>query len=419
MSRGVSCMVLFMARACHGVASDGRQPAQRDAPVSVAVTGRACLRGRLGSMLLDVRMNRRTVLIPVIAGAVVLAGVGGGVVWQQQRGQSEQDRAARAAADTFARAWSARTLDQPGTSYSGMSAAQVARSFTSVTGGLGTGPVAVKVASVNRSGDTGKAVLDVRWSLPGGRDVGLLRAGAAQAHRQPVERRRGRLPVALAPRSGRQPGADGRPHVGQARRGPRPQRHAAAGRRHGLRRADRPGAGDAGGRDSPGEGRRRAGRVADRQAGGGEEVRLPRPHPRRHLPRGRLRQPARGARADGRGHLPPPRAAARPHPHLRPAAPGVLRSRHRRDGQHAARAATSPATAPASPASRASTTRCSAAPPGSPSRWQAPTRPRRCSSSPRRTARTSPWRSTRRCRRPRRRRSPAARTCRRRWSRST
>src|SRR3954449_4014116 len=118
-------------------------------------------------MLLDVRMNRRTLLIPVIAGVVVLAGVGG-IVWQQQRGQSEQDRAARRAADTFARAWAARTLDQPGTSYSGRSAAQVAQSFTSVTRGLGSGPVAVTVTSVDRSGDTGKAVLDVRWSLPGG-----------------------------------------------------------------------------------------------------------------------------------------------------------------------------------------------------------------------------------------------------------
>jgi cell division protein FtsI/penicillin-binding protein 2 len=132
-------------------------------------------------MLLDVRVNRRTVLIPVIAGAVVLAGVGGGVVWQQQRGRSEQDRAARAAADAFGGAWSARTLDQPGTSYSGMSARQVAQSFASVTGGLGTGPVAVKVASVNRSGDTGKAVLDVRWSLPG---------GATWAYSEPVPLKR-------------------------------------------------------------------------------------------------------------------------------------------------------------------------------------------------------------------------------------
>ena len=272
-------------------------------------------------------MNRRTVLIPVIAGAVVLAGVGGGVVWQQQRGQSEQDRAARSAADTFARAWSARTLDQPGTSYSGMSAAQVARSFASVTGGLGTGPVAVKVASVGRSGDTGKAVLDVRWSLPG---------GATWAYSEPVPLKRtanGWSVVAAGSRSLWHPRVGANQALTAARtwgkRGEVLDRNGtpllAVGTVYDVqidparatpatvtaleKAVDEP-----------------AG-IADRQAGRGEEVRLPRPDPRRHLPRGRLRQPARGARADGRGDLPPPPATARPHPHLRPAPPGVLRSR--------------------------------------------------------------------------------------------
>ena len=126
-------------------------------------------------------MNRRTVVISVVAGVVVIGGAGAGVAWQQQRAQAEQDRSLRAAAETFASAWSDRALDRSGTSYSGSSPAQVAASFTRVTQGLGTGPVKVTVGSVNRSGDTGKATLDVRWSLAG---------GATWAYSEPVSLKR-------------------------------------------------------------------------------------------------------------------------------------------------------------------------------------------------------------------------------------
>ena len=167
MSSGVACMVLFMAGACHANDRDARQPAQRGTR-RAAVPCRRGLRGLVGRMLLDVRMNRRTVVISVVAGVVVLGGAAGGLVWQQQRAQAEQDRSLRAAAETFASAWSARALDRAGTSYAGRTPAQVAASFATVTKGLGTGPVQVTVGSVNRSGDTGKATLDVRWSLAGG-----------------------------------------------------------------------------------------------------------------------------------------------------------------------------------------------------------------------------------------------------------
>ena len=126
-------------------------------------------------------MNRRTVVISVVAGVVVIGGAGAGVAWQQQRAQAEQDRSLRAAAETFASAWSDRALDRSGTSYAGSSPAQVAASFTKVTQGLGTGPVKVTVGSVNRSGDTGKATLDVRWSLAG---------GATWAYSEPVSLKR-------------------------------------------------------------------------------------------------------------------------------------------------------------------------------------------------------------------------------------
>src|SRR6185437_14641543 len=123
---------------------DAWQPAQHQRCVAGLGGGQVRTAG-IGGMLLDVRVNRRTVVISGISGAVVLAAVGGGVAWQQQRGQSEQDRAARTAAQGFARAWSQRKLDGAGTSYSGASPAQVASSFTKVAGGLGTGPVAVTV----------------------------------------------------------------------------------------------------------------------------------------------------------------------------------------------------------------------------------------------------------------------------------
>ena len=165
------------------------------------------------------------------------------------------------------------------------------------------------------------------------RDVGLLRARLAQAHQQPVGRRRRRSHVPVAPEGAQRPGPDRRPHLGPAWRGPGPERQAVAGDRHRLRRADRPGAGDTGRGRRAREGRRRAGRVTDRQAGGGQAGRVARTDPGHHLPRGRLRRPPRRAGAAGRRHLPPPRAAARAHPHVRPTAAGLVRPGHRRDGQ--------------------------------------------------------------------------------------
>ena len=257
--------------------------------------------------------TRRTVLIPVIAGAVVLAGVGGGVVWQQQRGQSEQDRAALAPRPTASPArWSARTRDQPGTSYSGMSAAQVARSFSSVTGGLGAGPVAVTVASVNRSGDTGRAVLDVRWSLPG---------GATWAYSEPVPLKRTANRwgvVAAGSRSLWHPALGAKdlalPPPGRGgQRGDLLDRDgtAADAHRQGLPGADRPGRATPATVMATGEGRRRARRVAGRQAGGRHQGRQQGTHRGDHLPRSPTSSSARPL--DGlKGVIyPAPRAAAR------------------------------------------------------------------------------------------------------------
>ena len=85
-----------------------------------------------------------------------------------EAGQCGTRRAARAAANRFARAWSARTLEgPPGTSYS-RDVRSAGRAVVELGDRVGTDAVAVTVASVNRSGDTDRAVLDVRWSLPGG-----------------------------------------------------------------------------------------------------------------------------------------------------------------------------------------------------------------------------------------------------------
>ena len=85
-------------------------------------------------------MNRRTVVISVVAGVVVVGGAGAGLAWQQQRAQAEQERGLRAAAETFASAWSDRALGRAGTSYSGASPAQVAASFSRSPRGWAAGP---------------------------------------------------------------------------------------------------------------------------------------------------------------------------------------------------------------------------------------------------------------------------------------
>jgi cell division protein FtsI/penicillin-binding protein 2 len=110
-------------------------------------------------------MGKRMVTAVVVA-AVVAAGAGGGLWWWQHREQ-ERDEQARAAVQSFAKAWQDRRFAGSGLRFAGSTADAVGQDFTRATSGLGSGPVEVDVTSLKRSGSTADAVLDVTWTLPG------------------------------------------------------------------------------------------------------------------------------------------------------------------------------------------------------------------------------------------------------------
>jgi cell division protein FtsI/penicillin-binding protein 2 len=110
-------------------------------------------------------MSRRIIIASVAAGVVAVSAAAGGFVYFNNQEQTRLDVAARTSADRFASAWSHR--DVQNIAYAGLPAAQVASSFKSTTGGLGSAPAKVKVTSLTRDGDNASGKLSVAWTVAG------------------------------------------------------------------------------------------------------------------------------------------------------------------------------------------------------------------------------------------------------------
>ena len=117
-------------------------------------------------MLLYVSMGKRTITT-VLVGALVVAAAAGGLWWRHTAQEQQRDEEARAAAQAFAAAWQGRAFDTAPLRFAGTTPAEVDEDFTTTTSGLGSGPVKVTVASVDRDGKTADAMLEVTWTLPG------------------------------------------------------------------------------------------------------------------------------------------------------------------------------------------------------------------------------------------------------------
>ncbi len=103
---------------------------------------------------------RKALVLGAVA-AVAVAAAGGGTAYYLF-GQQGDDRAATAAFDTLATAWSRQ--DVSGVPFSDPSAAA---SFPTAVQGLGATAVAVQPGDVRRTGTTATADLSVTWTLPG------------------------------------------------------------------------------------------------------------------------------------------------------------------------------------------------------------------------------------------------------------
>src|SRR5664280_2387075 len=111
-------------------------------------------------------MSRRTIIASVVAGVVAVSAAAGGFMYVNHQNQVRLDADARTSADRFASAWSHR--DVHGLTYVGQPAAQVAASFRSTTGGLGSAPARVTVTSLSRDGDKASGKLSVAWTVAAG-----------------------------------------------------------------------------------------------------------------------------------------------------------------------------------------------------------------------------------------------------------
>jgi hypothetical protein len=111
-------------------------------------------------------MSRRTIIASVVAGVVAVSAAAGGFMYLNHLNQVRLDADARTSANRFASAWSHR--DVHGLTYVGQPAAQVAASFRSTTGGLGSAPAKVTVTSLTRDGDKANSKLSVAWTVAGG-----------------------------------------------------------------------------------------------------------------------------------------------------------------------------------------------------------------------------------------------------------
>ena len=173
-------------------------------------------------MLLDVRMNRRTVLIPVIAGAVVLAGAGGGSCGSSSGGSPS--RTARPGPRPTPSPGVVGPRPGPGRYVVQRDVRGAGRAVVH-HGDRGAGQRARggQGGSVNRSGDTGRRSSTSAGRCPAARR-GPTPSRSAQAHRQPVEPSSRPVPVPLAPEGARhQALTAARTWAGVARPGPERQ----------------------------------------------------------------------------------------------------------------------------------------------------------------------------------------------------
>ena len=111
-------------------------------------------------------MSRRIIIASAVAGVVAVSAAAGGFAYFNHKEQGRLDLAARSSADRFAGAWSHR--DVKDIAYVGQPATQVAASFRSTTGGLGSAPAKVTVTSLTRDGDKASGKLSVAWTVAGG-----------------------------------------------------------------------------------------------------------------------------------------------------------------------------------------------------------------------------------------------------------
>jgi cell division protein FtsI/penicillin-binding protein 2 len=111
-------------------------------------------------------MKRRNIIASVVTVVVAITVAVGGFTFLKQREQVRLDAGARTAADRFAEGWSRR--DVMNITYGGLSDEQVAASFKETTGGLGSAPVKVSVASLTRNGDKATGNLSVGWTVAEG-----------------------------------------------------------------------------------------------------------------------------------------------------------------------------------------------------------------------------------------------------------
>jgi len=111
-------------------------------------------------------MSRRIIIASVVAGVVAVAAATGGLAYVNNQKQVRLDLAARSSADRFTSAWSHRDVHD--VTYAGQPAAQVAASFKSTTGGLGSAPAKVTLTSLTRDGDKATGKLSVAWTVAGG-----------------------------------------------------------------------------------------------------------------------------------------------------------------------------------------------------------------------------------------------------------
>ena len=111
-------------------------------------------------------MSRRIIIASAVAGVVLVGAAAGGYAYVEHRRQVGLDKDARTSADRFASAWSHR--DVKTMAYAGRTADQVATSFKSTTGGLGSAPVKVAVTSLKRDGDKATGSLSVEWTVAEG-----------------------------------------------------------------------------------------------------------------------------------------------------------------------------------------------------------------------------------------------------------
>ncbi len=81
------------------------------------------------SMLLYVRMGKRTVTA-VLVGVLVLAAAAGGFWWWRTSQEQQRDEQARAAVQSFAAAWQKRSFDTASLRFAGTTPAAVGKDFT-------------------------------------------------------------------------------------------------------------------------------------------------------------------------------------------------------------------------------------------------------------------------------------------------